>query len=136
MARLSLVPAAAVFLLPAPAALAHAGRLGGGGSLNLSLTRIVMALILCLMIATLAAFALKRSGGRVDLARLRGLLAHLPAQRRVEVVEARRVSQHADVCLLRCDGQEYLILCSAQQQTVLRERNCAADAQRSRSEAA
>lgn len=122
MARLS--PALATLfanLVLAPAALAHAGRLGGGGSLNLSLTRIVMALILCLMLAALAAFALKRSGGRIDLSRLRGLLATLPQQRRIDVVETRRVSQYADVCLLRCDGREYLILCAQQQQMLLRE---------------
>ncbi len=109
------------YLLLAPAALAQAGRLGGGGALDISLTRIVTALLLCLMLAALAALALKRGGGRIDLARMRGLFATLPAKRRIEVVETRRVSQHADVCLLRCDGREYLILCAAQQQLVLRE---------------
>jgi len=111
-------------LLWVPAALAQPGRLGGGGSLNLSLTRIVMSLILCLVLAGLAALALKRGGGRIDVKRLRGLIAALPAQRRVEVLETRRVSQHADVCLLRCDGREYLILCAQQHQLVLRESEC------------
>ncbi|WP_448661549.1 hypothetical protein ACG3SL_12870 [Sphingomonas sp. CJ20] len=127
MARLTaLFACGAAYLVHAPAAFAQAGRLGGGGQLNLSLTRIVMALMLCLMLAALAALALKRSGGRIDLPRLRGLVAALPAQRRVEVIETRRVSQYADVCLLRCDGREYLVLCAQQQQTVLRESACAA----------
>jgi len=123
MARLRTILACCVaYLLCAPAALAQSGRLGGGGALNLSLTRIVMPLILCLMLAALAAFALKRSGGRIDLKRVRGLIAALPAQRRIQVIETRRISQYADISLLHCDGREYLILSSQAQQTVLRER--------------
>lgn len=109
------------FLLITQPAFADGGRLGGGGDLGISLTRIVMALLLCLMLAVLAALLLKRGGGKVDLTAIRRLLVRLPAQRRIDVVETRRVSQHADICLLRCDGREYLILCAAHQQTVLRE---------------
>lgn len=108
-------------LLMATPALANAGRLGGGGDLGISLTRTVMALLLCLMLAVLAALLLKRHGGKVDLAAIRRMAVRLPVQRRIDVVETRRVSQHADICLLRCDGREYLILCAAHQQTVLRE---------------
>jgi len=103
--------------LPAQAQTSH---LGGGGPLNLSLTRIVSALILCLMVAALAALALKRGGGRIDLSRMRGLISALPAKRRIEPIETRRISQYADLCLVRCDGEEYLILSSQQQQLVLR----------------
>lgn len=104
---------------------AFADRLGGGGDLGISLTRIVMALILCLMLAALAALLLKRNGGKIDIAALRGLIVRMPAARRIEVIETRRVSQHADVCLMRCDGREYLILSAAHQQTVLREGDAA-----------
>lgn len=125
MARLSAALACCLaYLVSAPAAFAQPGRLGGGGALNLSLTRIVMSLILCLMLAALAAFALKRSGGRIDVKRLRGMIATLPAQRRIEVIETRRASQYADVCLIRCDGREYLVLSSQEQQLVLRETEC------------
>lgn len=119
MARLSVwsLP----FLLIVQPAFAHGGRLGGGGDLGISLTRIVMALLLCLMLAVLAALLLKRGGGKVDLSAIRRLVVRLPVERRIDIVETRRVSQHADICLLRCDGREYLILCAAQQQTVLRE---------------
>lgn len=117
MARLTLC-CAPWLLLAQPA---WADRLGGGSDLGISLTRIVMALLLCLMLAALAALLLKRSGGKIDFAALRGLVARMPAARRIEVIETRRVSQHADICLMRCDGREYLILSAAHQQTVLRE---------------
>lgn len=109
-------------LAAASPALAQAGRLGGGGSVDVSLTRIITALILCLMLAALAALLLKRSGGKIDVPALRGLFAQMPvAPRRIQVIETRRVSQYADVCLLRCDGRDYLILSAQQQQTVLRD---------------
>jgi hypothetical protein len=122
MARLRFLSALPLLLGASPA-LAQAGRLGGGGGgVDVSLTRIVTALILCLMLAALAVLLLKRSGGKVDLPALRGLFARMPvAARRIEVIETRRVSQHAEVCLLRCDGRDYLILCAQQQQTVLRD---------------
>lgn len=101
-------------------ALASPGRLGGGGAVDVSLTRIVVALLLGTMLAVLAALAIKRGGGRFDMAVMRRLFAKLPVVRRIEVIESRRVSQHADLCLVRCDGEEYLILSSAQQQQILR----------------
>lgn len=117
--RLLLTSWGLVFLLLAPPAFAD--RLGGGGDLGISLTRIVTALILCVMLAVLAALLLKRNGGKIDLPALRRLMVRMPVARRIEVIETRRVSQHADVCLLRCDGREYLILCAQHQQMVLRE---------------
>ncbi|MES2442148.1 MAG: hypothetical protein V4574_04905 [Pseudomonadota bacterium] len=122
MARLNFLVLLILLATPSPA-LAQAGRLGGGGGgVDVSLTRIVTALILCLMLAALAVLLLKRSGGKVDVAVMRRLFARLPAaERRIEVIETRRVSQYADVCLMRCDGRDYLILCAQHQQTVLRD---------------
>lgn len=122
MARLSFFVALSLIAAPSPA-LAQAGRLGGGGGgVDVSLTRVISALVLCLMLAALAILLLKRNGGKVDLPRLSGLFARVPvAARRIDVIETRRVSQHAEICLLRCDGRDYLILCSAQQQQVLRD---------------
>ncbi|MCX8475469.1 MAG: flagellar biosynthetic protein FliO [Sphingomonas sp.] len=88
--------------------------------MDVSLTRIVMALVLGTMLAVLAALAIKRGGGRFDMAVVRRLFVALPTERRIHVIESRRVSQHADLCLVRCDGEEYLILSSAQQQQILR----------------
>lgn len=118
--RLRLALPAIWFLQLATPALASPGRLGGGGAVDVSLTRIVMALVLGTMLAVLAALAIKRGGGRFDMAVVRRLFVALPAARRIHVIESRRVSQHADLCLVRCDGEEYLILSSAQQQQILR----------------
>jgi hypothetical protein len=43
------------------------------------------------------------------------------ADQRIRVIESRRISQHADLCLVRCDNVDYVILSSAQQQQLLRE---------------
>lgn len=107
-------------------ALANATKLGGGGGLDLSLTRIVLSLLLCLGIAISAIVILKRNGGRMNAGALRGLLAKgLPSEARIRVIESRRISAHADVCLIRCDEMEYLVLSSAQQQQLLREQPAA-----------
>ena len=110
----------ALLLTLATPALAQPGRLGGGEALDVSLARIVAALVLCLMLAALAALLLRRGGGRLDLSALRSLTGP-PPERRIEVIETRRISPHADLCLLRCGGREFLILCSQAAQQVLRE---------------
>jgi hypothetical protein len=102
-------------------ALAGPRRLGGGGGgVDISLTRIITALLLGTMLAVLAALLIRRAGGRLDLKGLRHLFAKLPSARRIQVIESRRVSQHVDLCLVRCDGEEFLILASAQQQQIVR----------------
>ncbi|WP_156347249.1 MULTISPECIES: hypothetical protein [unclassified Sphingomonas] len=98
---------AGMILAAAPA------RLGGGAALDVSLTRIVVALLLCLTLAVLAVVLVRRGGGRLTLP--------IRAERRIAVIESRRISPHADLCLLRCDGQEYVILSSAAGQQVLRQ---------------
>lgn len=115
-------PAAIAALFWSKCAFASAAKLGGGGGLDLSLTRVVLSLLLCLGIAISGIVLLKRNGARVNAGALRGLLAKgLPVEPRVRVIESRRISAHADLCLVRCDDVEYVILCSAQQQQVLRE---------------
>jgi hypothetical protein len=104
-------------------ALAKPGRRGGGGGgVDVSLTRVVMALLLGIMLAVLIALLLRRGGGRIDLTAIRRLFVALPAARRIQVIESRRVSPHADLCLVRCDAEEFFILSSAQQQQILRAR--------------
>ncbi|WP_322966402.1 hypothetical protein [Sphingomonas fuzhouensis] len=93
-------------------------RLGGGGALDVSLGRIVSALLVCLLLAGAAALLLKRGGGRIDWTALRRWQA-VP-ERRIAVIETRRISAHADICLFRCDDEDFLILSSATAQRVLR----------------
>lgn len=126
MARMTPRHAAALFvaaMLWAGPASATATRLGGGGGLDLSLTRIVLSLLLCLGIAISVIVMLKRNGGRLRAGTLRGLVARgLPAAQRIQVIESRRISTHADLCLVRCDDVEYVVLCSAQHQQLLSEK--------------
>lgn len=117
----------AVVASSTPAAAAAQHRLGGGGSLDISLTRIVFALLFCLALAIAVVLLIKRGGGRIDLSALRSPLAGLtPPMRRIQVIETRRISVHADLCLLRCDNREYLVLSSAAQQQVLESREVTA----------
>lgn len=121
--RVGLAASAIWFLNSAAPALGSPHRLGGGGGgggVEVSLTRIVIALVLGTMLAVLAALFIRRSGGRPDLKALRRVFTNLPSMRRIQIIESRRVSQHADLCLVRCDGTEYLILTSAQQQQIVR----------------
>lgn len=118
MARLILSSTgiAALNMLSSPAI---AQRLGGGSAPDISIGRVVAALVLCLFAICLVVLTLKRGGG-LNLSQLRPL-AGVPIGRRISIIETRRISQHADLCLVRCDGRDFLILTSQQQQTVLRE---------------
>lgn len=107
-----------------PVSAAFAQKLGGAAAPDISAIRIVAAFIFCVFVAVAAAVAIRRrsQGGFPRLAP-GGLLAVLsgtarPA-RRIDVIEARRISVHADLCLVRCDGFEYLLLCGVGGSTVL-----------------
>jgi len=82
--------------------------LGGGGDVDVSLGRIVASLVVCVIIAALAILLLRQRSGKIDL---RGFLARIePGARAIEVVETRRLSPHADACVLRHAGREYLLV--------------------------
>jgi hypothetical protein len=102
---------------------ATAGHLGGGG-VEIPVVRIVMSLIACLIIAALAILFLRQRSGRP----LRFDFAALKARGGlIDVVEVRRLSLHGDVCVVRHDGREYLLLVQAGDSRVLREREIPAD---------
>lgn len=99
---------------------AVANRLGGGG-VDIPVARILLSLIACLIVAVLAILFLRQRGGKIDL---RGSLGRLAAGRgAIDVVEVRRVSLNGDICLIRHDGTEYLILVQAGASTILREQS-------------
>jgi hypothetical protein len=97
-----------------------AQRLGGGGAVDIPVGRIIAAFLLCVLLAWALAVALKHRGGRGGIGRFQRLFARSAPPSRIAVLETRRASVHADVCLIRCDGDDYLILCSPHVQTVLR----------------
>jgi len=93
-------------VLLAPIALAPmsagAQRLGQGGGDEVSLWRVLAALIVCLALAVSGALALRRRMGG-------GMPLILREGRRLELIESLRISHQVDLCLVRCDGREWLV---------------------------
>jgi hypothetical protein len=88
--------------------IASAARLGGGEPLDISWGRIVAALFLSLLVAIVAILLIRKRGGSVKLPFLLGRMEL--RTRAIHVVETRRLSQHADICLVRHGDCEYLLL--------------------------
>lgn len=120
----SLVAAA---LLAASPALAVGPRLGGGQPLEVSLGRIVSALVICIIVAVLAILLVRQRSGKIDLQAFFGRLHVRP--RAVEVVETRRLSPNADICVVRHREREYLLLLLAGDARILSEQALAGQAQ-------
>ena len=117
-----LVPAAVWMIASAPAL--ASGRLGGGEELGVSLGRIVGALLVCLLVAGLAVLVLRQRAGKGDLHLFAAALKARP--RALDVVETRRLSQHADICLIRHAGREYLLLLMAGSARILSDSSVSA----------
>lgn len=98
----------------------HAAHLGGGGAIDISLGRIIISFVICVIIAALAILLLRQRSGKFDLA---GLFARIePRAREIAVVETRRLSPHADICLVRQGGREYLLVVQQGNAQVLSDR--------------
>ena len=95
---------AAILVLAHPAVVA-AQQLGRASDDDLPLWRVALALLICLALAVGAAFALryKMKGGTA---------LPLLGEKRVILIERTRLSHQVDVCLVRCDGKEFLITTS------------------------
>lgn len=116
-----------ILSLLAAASTVAGGRLGGGAPLEVPVLRILAALALCLMVATLVLLLLRRwgsggGGGTQWLSRLS------PAPRAIDVVEVRRLGLHADIGLVRHAGAEYLLLLQGGSATVLDTKRAGPDA--------
>lgn len=116
LVRLGLGPAA-LLIASGTAAAAEPGGLGGGDDVSIPVVRILAAFLFCAGLAYVLVLVLRR--------RLTGsgpsLLSQLPKRaRRIEVLETRRLSPHADISLVREGGQEYLLLLFAGGTQVLR----------------
>jgi len=104
--------------------LAAAQALAGGGGPDISVFRVIFAFVTAAAAAFgLALFLRARSGHTIvpaDLARW----VKLPvASRQIEVLETRRISVHADLCLIRNNGSEWLLACGPAGITILRSCN-------------
>jgi hypothetical protein len=100
-------------------ATASAEQLGGGAAPDVSVIRIGAALLFCLALAFGGAVLLRRrgtTGGWAEMWR-RGTGRLNEAQ--LEIIEMRRLSAHADLCLVRHQGTDYLILCGPAQAQLL-----------------
>lgn len=107
---------------------ALASVLGQASSPAVPWGRILAALIISLMIALAAILWVKRTGGSGGgrFATLSAVfIKKLPA-REIDIVETRRISPHADICLVRHGGRDYLLAVSAHELIVLNESDQAA----------
>ena len=106
-------------LLLLGAGAAYAQRLGGGSVPEVSIVRIIAALIVCLIVAVLAILFIRhRQGAGLPLVLRK--LGSRPSE--IELVEARRVSAHAEICLIRHRACEYLLLISPSHSRLLSRR--------------
>jgi hypothetical protein len=115
-------PLLAALLWAGAPSLAFAQRLGGAAAFEPPLLRLVLGLVLCTLVAIVAALAIRRflrpggpngASGRVSLLR--------SPSARLRVIESHRISPHADVCMFVCDNREYLVVVSPSATSVLRD---------------
>jgi hypothetical protein len=98
------------FALVALPASAQAQRLGAAPAGDVSLVRVFLALLVCVIAAVLAIFLLRnRISGSAP-----SFLSRIASDRaRIRLVESRRISTQAEVSLVECDGAQYLLLVGA-----------------------
>lgn len=111
---------AAVALLPTPA---QAQGMALATSLDLPFGRLLAGLLICTLVAFLAALLLKRflRGGFPSLGALKPATWLRDNRRGVLILESRRLSPHADICRIASAGREYLVVVSGGGTTILRE---------------
>lgn len=100
------------FLMVLTATPAAAQRLGQAAGTDISIWRVILALLFCLALGGAAIFVLRR--------RFRGVrpLA-FGRDRRLQLIENIRLSHQVDLCIVSRDGHEYLIAASPQGVTLV-----------------
>ena len=112
--------ALALLGLPTPAL---AGELAGGSSPDIPWLPLLLAFAFCIALAFGAVLLLKRHqrGGGPIIGP--SALFHGRGQasaRRISVIETRRASPTADLCLVECDGETWLLALTSSGTTVLK----------------
>lgn len=102
-------------------AAAAATHLGGGGDVGIGYARVVLALLACLVIAAGAILLLRHRSGRPFALALPRAAA---TERRITVVETRRLSPHADICLVEHGARAWLLVVQPAGIHVLGEMPC------------
>lgn len=123
-------PLLGVASLLAFAALASAQELGGGAATEIPWWRVVGSLVACLIVAALAAIALKaglaggmtlspssKAGGRWTPRTL-----FQRPDRRIKTIESARLSTNLEVCLFVVDDDEFLVAATPGGPLLLRQR--------------
>jgi len=84
-----------------------AQRLGGGTSPEVSLVRVFLALLVCLIVASLAILLVRQRlrGGRLPI-----FTRLASTSGRIRLLESRRIAPQTDLCLVEVDGAEHLLL--------------------------
>ncbi len=111
----------ALGMLAEPAA---AAVLATGTGPSIPWGRLFVVLAFCLVLAWGAIVFVRHYQNRSVANPLEGLFGRAKAglPRRIRIIETRRASQHADLCLVECDGQTYLLALTAQSVTVLEQK--------------
>lgn len=105
--------------------MASAQQLAGGAGFEVSLVRVFAALLVCIAAAFAVILLIRSRGGKAR--GFRNLASAFGRTGRIELIESRRLSPHADLCLFRCDETEYLVLCSAGHAQVLETKAASAN---------
>lgn len=114
---------ATVAILATQAAPIFAQRLGQGTGTEVPILRVIFALALCLALAVGAAFVLKR--------RLGGLGSRaIGRTRRLQLVESLRLSHQVDLCIVDCDGGEFIVAATPHGATLINAGPLAHDSSR------
>lgn len=79
---------------------------------DISPIRIISAFVFCCLVALAAVAVLRVRHGRPFKLPFGAMKSFgLTGVQRVEVIESRRLSVHADIALVRCDDREFIVAC-------------------------
>ena len=112
----------------------HAQKIGGADSPDISIGYILLMLMLCIIMAFLVIFVLRRyvfgmveseqksTSSSIPIMSLFSLGKMGQSQRSIDIVSSRKVAQHCDIVIIRCADQEYVLASGPSHIIVLSEK--------------